>query len=403
MFLAVPVVAAALSVALAVPVSTPPRVVSAEFFGMHAISIPPAKIPGVESVRLWDTDTTWRVLNPRRGVFHWRTLDRRVAAAERSGTSVLLVLGATPEWAARNVRETDAPWLGPGSASPPKRMADWSAFVSAVVARYAGRIEAYQVWNEPADRIFWRGDDTTLVRMTSIVHDTVRVLDPAARVVAAPFVVRAAQWQVRASSYLRALGDAGWPVDVLAFHGYASGVPGPAAHRDAIVQVTNLLARSNAPDLPLWETEVNYPEAAGSPLSVGAPTERSWLARTYLDAVRMGVDRVYWYAYAQVPSFLAVDIRSAAVSPAFAAVADWMTDATFVGCTDDWQSRIGVTGCAFVDREGRPSVALWSPVAQLVGAGRGRVTDLKRISWQVSSTVLVSTSPVWFAPSNRAS
>jgi len=403
MFLAVPVVAAALSVALAAPASVPARVVSAEFFGMHAISIPPAKIPGVAAVRLWDTDTTWRVLNPKPGVFHWRTLDDRVAAAERSGTSVLLVLGATPEWAASSVRRTDAPWLGPGSASPPKRMGDWSAFVSAVVARYAGRIEAYQVWNEPADRIFWRGDDATLARMTSIVHDAVRARDPGARVVAAPFVVRHVRWQVRAAAYLEALAARGWPVDVLAFHGYASGAPGPTAHRDAIQEVTEFLAASGAPDLPLWETEVNYPESATASTSVGAPTERSWLARTYLDAARMGVDRVYWYAYAQVPSFLAVDIRSPAVSPAFAAVSAWLTDASFVGCTDDWQSLVGVTGCAFVDREGRPSVALWSPVAQLVDPGRGRVTDLKSRSWQVSSRVLVSTSPVWFAPSDRPS
>lgn len=160
-------------------------------------------------------------------MFHWRTLDQRVAAAKRSGTSILLVLGATPEWAARSVNAADAPWLGPGSVSPPKRMADWSAFVNAVVKRYAGRIESYQVWNEPADRKFWRGSAETLTRMTRVAYDTIHANDPDAKVVAAPFVVRAKQWQVSATAYLAALDKQRWPVDVLAFLSTSTAPPLP--------------------------------------------------------------------------------------------------------------------------------------------------------------------------------
>lgn len=111
---------------------------------------------------------------------------------------------------------------------------------------------------------------------------------------------------------------------------------------------------------------MNFPELSGRSVAAGASTERSWLARTYLDAGRMGVDRVSWYAYAEVPDYLTVDLRSPAVSPAFAAVSAWMTDAYFVGCTDDWQSLGGV-------------------------------------SWSVTSSLLVSTAPVWLAPSDQAS
>ncbi len=403
MLAVIPAVAVALAVSISVPTTAMPRPMSADFFGMHAISIPPAKIPGVASVRLWDTDTTWRVLNPRRGVFHWRTLDERVAAAEESGTSVLLVLGATPEWAARSVADTDAPWLGPGSASAPRRMSDWTAYVRAVVQRYSGRIEAYQVWNEPADRIFWRGTDAKLATMTAVVKATVAEIDPSALVVAAPLVVRSRNWQSRAASYLTALADQNWPVDALAFHGYASGVTGPGSHSIAILQVREFLSRVQAPVLPLWETEVNFPEDSTSTTSVGAATERSWVARAYLDAARHGVDRVYWYAYADVPDFLEVDIRSSAVSPGFSSVSDWLTGATFVECTDDWQSLQDVTGCAFVDTRGEESVAIWSPTAQVVNPGRGRASDLRGATWSVDSALLVSTSPVWFVPSDRAS
>lgn len=403
MLMVIPALAAALTMGLSSPAPVLPRPLSADFFGMHAISMPPEKIPGVASVRLWDTDTTWRVLNPRRGVFDWHTLDKRVTAAEAAGASVLLVLGATPEWAARSVAETDAPWLGPGSASAPLRMSDWTAFVRAAVTRYSGRIEAYQVWNEPGDRIFWRGSDSTLARMTSIVHDTVRMLDPDAIVVAAPLIVRSPQWERHGTSYLQALSERNWPVDVLAFHGYAAGAPSSASHRDAIHQVRDLLGRLRVPDLPLWETEVNYPEASHVPPAAGPALLRSWLARTYLDAARLNVDRVYWYAYADVPDFLEVDIRHPAVAPAYFSVSTWLTDSSIVECTDDWQRLPRVTGCAFIDGSGRPAVALWSPEARVVNPGRGRVTDLRGASWSVDSDLLVSTSPVWFSPADRPS
>jgi hypothetical protein len=58
-----------------------------------------------------------------------------VSAAEQSGAAVLLVLGATPRWAASSVSSVDAPWLGPGSASPPRHPRQWPRFVAAVAPR----------------------------------------------------------------------------------------------------------------------------------------------------------------------------------------------------------------------------------------------------------------------------
>lgn len=56
---------------------------------------------------------------------------------------VLFTLGQSPRWASQRPNE-EATW-GVGVAAPPKRLADWIAFVRALARRYRGRIHAYEV------------------------------------------------------------------------------------------------------------------------------------------------------------------------------------------------------------------------------------------------------------------
>lgn len=381
------------------PISADPLPVEDVMFGMHAISTSATRIPGVKTVRLWDTDTTWRVLNPAPGVYDWTTLDARIQDAVDSGTTVLLVLGATPEWAATSLSDADADWLGPGSAAPPRSMLDWTAFVREVVKRFGGRIEAYQIWNEPADPIFWRGSWETLARMTEAATAVIRWHDSSATVVAAPLIMRGPAWQSKAGEYVDALEVRGMPVDVMAFHGYADGPPGIGKAED-IGQLQEILARSAAAGLPLWETEVNFTQEVGAP-TLPSGTKREWIARAYLDAVRLGVSRVYWYAYADIPEFLAVDVRRRSVLPAFSAVSSWLADGALRGCTDAWQGQAGVTGCSFLDSAGRTAVALWSQQPSEVVVGRGVVRDLRGRTWSVASDgLVVDEAPVWFQPAS---
>jgi len=118
----------------------------------------------VGAVRLWDSRTRWADLEPRRGEFDWSILDRLVAGAGRAGLPALLTFGGTPEWAspdgALSVYDDGS------RASPPDDLADWDRFVDAVVRRYRGRIEAYELWVLANDRRLYSGSVETLVEMT---------------------------------------------------------------------------------------------------------------------------------------------------------------------------------------------------------------------------------------------
>lgn len=93
---------------------------------------------GATSIRL---DFPWRWLEPQKGSFNWALIDPVISAAEAYGLSILAVLHTTPSWAA----------LG-GSTNQqtqPANTTNWANFVDRVAKRYAGRIAAYEIWNEP--------------------------------------------------------------------------------------------------------------------------------------------------------------------------------------------------------------------------------------------------------------
>nr|MCU0937185.1 hypothetical protein [Gammaproteobacteria bacterium] len=182
-------------------------------FGQHVAGLAAGPPSGIQltSVRLWDTGTRWDEVEPQRGQYRWDTLDAAVANAQSAGaTDIMYVLGSTPQWAAR---DPDLPGLyGPGTTSLPADPEYYLDYVRALVDRYKGRITSYQIWNEANTRSFYEGDWTALARLTKRTHETLKVLDPGAQVVAASSTVipgRLFQTESFFVRYARALHELG--------------------------------------------------------------------------------------------------------------------------------------------------------------------------------------------------
>ncbi|MGH4011644.1 MAG: hypothetical protein ACRDTH_26350 [Pseudonocardiaceae bacterium] len=109
----------------------------------------------VGSVRFWDSRTRWANLQHQRGQFAWFTLDRLVAGANQAGLPALLVLGGTPGWAAPNGPK--GVYADDSRTAPPDDRTHWETFVRALVQRYHGRVEAYELWNMGNDSHFYSG------------------------------------------------------------------------------------------------------------------------------------------------------------------------------------------------------------------------------------------------------
>jgi hypothetical protein len=248
--------------------------------------------PPTQRVRLWDCRVTWRDLNPEKGVFDFTRLDEFVSKWPKA----LLVLAGTPEWAAINPSLKSAPWVGPGSASPPKDLGDWDDFVTAVATRYKGRLN-YQIWNEPQSKFFWEGTASfgVLAEMTARAYKIIKKTDPHAIVVAAPVLPRTSSGgMVRGSKWWNALKVEGWPCDVLSYHSYPEPGRGPEQFKWQTQQVRTYAVILHAPKKPLWCTEVNYNLMHGKIADISV---RPFMKGTERVALAQDVKRVYWYAW----------------------------------------------------------------------------------------------------------
>lgn len=80
----------------------------------------------------------WRDLEGERGQYVWTPLDQIVTAARANNLHIMVSVVRSPTWATSN-----------GDDGLPDDPATFARFMSAVATRYAGRVAAYQLWNEP--------------------------------------------------------------------------------------------------------------------------------------------------------------------------------------------------------------------------------------------------------------
>ena len=380
------------------------RAVPKSLFGLHVLSGTPAVTAG--SWRLWDTGTQWAQLNPARGRYTWSHLDDVVAKGKRLGVKdFILVLGLTPRWASSRPSEV-LPWDPSASPAPPKDIAYFDQYVAAVVAHnrtvLGGAITGIQVWNEANLAMFWSGTPQQMALMTAHVDRIVKAEDAryptSARrhtTVVAPSVTlrrgslawgtgscSLARWHDAcfAGRYLAALkkvrgaGNRMWPVDAFAVHAYPAPQGSPNDRVAMIGLFRDRLREAGAPTRPLWDTEVNY-GFAGTVISGSRAVQ--YVARTYLDSVRINVGRVYWYGWGPLsPGLAGITMdRGTSAAGAYATVQGWLRGSVFRGCT----VTSGVRSCAF-------TVASGSSVRRF----RVLWTDYGVHSVSVSPTV-----PVW--------
>jgi hypothetical protein len=297
--------------------------------------------PSAPWYRLWDMKVSWRDINPAPAVFDWTILDRRVAQVESWGGRPLLVLGLTPQWAAKDPSAGDPRW-GAGSASPPANVDAWSAYVSAVANRYGGRIGAYEVWNEANLRTFWTGSAKEMAVLTKAARDAIKASVSGATVLAPSVTTRLSSGARFTTAFIEALGveirEPSAVFDAWAIHSYPAGNAGvsfdgncsadpltgetpddcisgrstkAAAQqrvRDVRLWQQAVITAGGGPSpltlLPIWDTEINY-GLAGPGIIPGVDWTQDQaidlIAYTILDSAALGIDNIFWYEFTAQP------------------------------------------------------------------------------------------------------
>lgn len=122
----------------------------------------------------------WRSFETSPGDIDFETLDPIIDELESTGANILLTITYAPDWA-RTIQEENG---------PPDNLANYGAFVSAVASRYAGRVQAYEIWNEPNLRSRWKSTvhpigAASYVELLRHGYNAIKAADPAAQVISA--------------------------------------------------------------------------------------------------------------------------------------------------------------------------------------------------------------------------
>jgi hypothetical protein len=142
--------------------------------GPSALRVNDVKALGTHWVRMF---LTWPDLQPSRGVWaqNWVGYYEQAFSALPTGTKVILDVVGTPRW------ETGSS----NDHTPPAKPAEYAAFVAALAQKWAGRVTAFEIWNEEDESRWWTGapDPAAYARLLRAAYPAIKAADPSASVV----------------------------------------------------------------------------------------------------------------------------------------------------------------------------------------------------------------------------
>jgi hypothetical protein len=253
---------------------------------------------GIEWVRI---DFLWSFVEPEKDVYDWTVYDALVDRLEARGLKIYSTLGSTPAWATG----------GSESSGVPEDPNQWREVCYLAAHRYAGRIEAWGLWNEPNLVRFWEGNRWEYIYEILLPGaEAIALADPTALICAPDLAhLSSADWDDWLRDSVRAAIDL---LDVVTHHVYPSNARawevtydletgGPFPWSPPSVQ--EVLQEAGWWRRPFWLTETGVESARW-----GEATQADFVddhLHTWYDpdrAHRDWVDRTFFYEMNDGPS-----------------------------------------------------------------------------------------------------
>jgi len=193
----------------------------------------------------------WREIEPvNKGDFDWSRTDRIMDQIDAHGLKVIIRLGVQPQWAGGGYPEV----------GPPNNLQDFTDYVTAVATRYKGRIDAYQIWNEPNLSREWGNRPPNAAEYTEMLkaaYQAIKAVDPYPIIISAGMAPTTRNDNVARPDtyYIQEMYDAGAKpyFDALGAHGpgYASAPetdPAEIARTPGLANPGDFKPENNVPE-----------------------------------------------------------------------------------------------------------------------------------------------------------
>ncbi|MDR1566856.1 MAG: beta-galactosidase [Treponema sp.] len=227
---------------------------------------------------VWQRRTCrWSSLEPRQGEWDFSGWDAYVNDSKAAGNKLLAILAY------------DTAWLHGKENAPqkitPEELPHYLNYVETVVSRYKGRIDAYEIWNEP-NISFWKGPEEDFFAMTRAAAQKIRELDPDAKIVGGSF------WRAP-RGFVKRIFESGAldHVDAVSFHPYAVNPKGAVKLYDKLVKILEACHFTGE----IWVTEVGYPTSGWYPTRVKEENFPTDIVKTLAGLATRRIRVLFWY------------------------------------------------------------------------------------------------------------
>jgi len=367
-----------------------------EFFGMTVGATGPRtpdSWPAAHGITVGTLGKTmgglWPFVERRPGNYNWTPLDNVVTQARASGIKsivytflgVPLFEGSDPRCAGFGNR----PFCG----GPPKSQENFLRFVTALVTRYKGRINSYEMWNEANRPQMWSASAADLAQLQQAAYRAIKSIDPQAKVLTASPVLgpNFASW---IKEYLQNVKSGGTvSADGVSWHGYhcadrqVTCFQGTSCDHDPLdcagTPLLNQIAtirqteRAVGVDLPLFDTEGGWQQ--NRVIGNDPRRQAAYISRWYIIQASEGVVTAIWYGWGTgggpdrasgcptCPNgwgaiFDAASGQLMPAATAYETTYHWLVGSTMDGpCSADAQN---VWTCGLTLRGGRPAMIVWN-------------------------------------------
>lgn len=217
---------------------------------------------GVNDVRVM---IPWAGVEPYPGYYNWATTDYIVEAADSRGMGVLGVLNSTPYWATQPGQ--------PALSGAPASAQAYGDFAGLVAQRYAGKVGAYEIWNEPNGAMFYspEPDPTGYTALLKAAYPEIKAADPDAQVIGGVVgsVVTYGNYTMNPVDFIDGIYAAGGApyFDALSFHPYQYTTPFseggylPDSPINQVAAIHDVMVANGDGSKLIWASEYGEPSS----------------------------------------------------------------------------------------------------------------------------------------------
>jgi hypothetical protein len=199
------------------------------------------------NIRYLRISFSWAEMEPEPGKIDWSFWDDFVQLATAQGLRLLPYVCYTPRWAA--AQEAKEFWR-----QPPKDTKLFADFVRRLVEHYRGRIQSWEIWNEPDNPEYWSGSPEEFEKLLEAGSRAVRETDPQAKV-----VMGGLAWNLDFLQTVLAQPSVRTNLNVVNLHNYFETWSGEPLERlsEYVGRAWDLVSEAGGQQ-QLWMAEVGY-------------------------------------------------------------------------------------------------------------------------------------------------